>query len=62
MGSLAARHQLAWHLRADLARAGGQPTNLEMCYLFTTAYPKGALQGLDAWGTIAHGTSSCLGP
>jgi mono/diheme cytochrome c family protein len=39
----------------------GQPTNLEMCYLFTLAYPKGALASLDAWGTIAHGSSSCLG-
>jgi hypothetical protein len=39
----------------------GQPTNLEMCYLFTTAYPKGALQGFDIWGTVAHGSSSCLG-
>jgi hypothetical protein len=39
----------------------GQPTNFEMCYLFTTAYPKGALQGPDLWGTVAHGTSSCLG-
>lgn len=41
--------------------AFGQPTYMEMCYLFTTAYPKGALQGLDAWGTVAHGGSSCLG-
>jgi len=41
--------------------AFGQPTYMEMCYLFTTAYPKGALQGLDLWGTVAHGSSSCLG-
>lgn len=39
----------------------GQPTNLEMCYLFAMAYPKGALASPDAWGTIAHGSSSCLG-
>jgi Copper type II ascorbate-dependent monooxygenase, C-terminal domain len=39
----------------------GQPTNLEMCYLFTLAYPKGALASLDVWGTVAHGSSSCLG-
>ncbi len=39
----------------------GQPTSLEMCYLFTLAYPKGALASPDAWGTIAHGSSSCLG-
>jgi mono/diheme cytochrome c family protein len=39
----------------------GQPTNMEMCYLFSMAYPKGALAAPDAWGTIAHGASSCLG-
>ncbi|MET0283741.1 MAG: hypothetical protein ABW352_04705 [Polyangiales bacterium] len=39
----------------------GQPTNLEMCYLFSLAYPKGALASPDIWGTIAHGSSSCLG-
>lgn len=39
----------------------GQPTSLEMCYLFSLAYPKGALASPDAWGTIAHGSSSCLG-
>jgi cytochrome c5 len=39
----------------------GTQTNAEMCYLFTMAYPKGALRGLDLWGTFAHGGSSCLG-
>jgi len=39
----------------------GQPTDQEMCYLFAMAYPKGALAGLDIWGGVAHGASSCLG-
>ncbi len=39
----------------------GEQTSAEMCYLFTTAYPKGALAGFDLWGTFAHGGSSCLG-
>jgi mono/diheme cytochrome c family protein len=39
----------------------GESTKAEMCYLFTTAYPKGALAGFDIWGTFAHGGSSCLG-
>lgn len=39
----------------------GESTNAEMCYLFTMAYPKGALAGPDLWGTFAHGGSSCLG-
>lgn len=39
----------------------GEATSAEMCYLFTTAYPKGALSGIDLWGTFAHGGSSCLG-
>jgi hypothetical protein len=39
----------------------GEDTTAEMCYLFTTAYPKGALAGFDLWGTFAHGGSSCLG-
>jgi hypothetical protein len=39
----------------------GESTTEEMCYLFTTAYPKGALAGFDLWGTFAHGGSSCLG-
>jgi hypothetical protein len=41
--------------------AFGEGTNAEMCYLFTMAYPKGALASPDIWGTIAHGGSSCLG-
>jgi mono/diheme cytochrome c family protein len=39
----------------------GESTKSEMCYLFTMAYPKGALAGPDVWGTFAHGGSSCLG-
>jgi cytochrome c5 len=39
----------------------GESTEAEMCYLFTMAYPKGALQSVDVWGRIAHGGSSCLG-
>jgi hypothetical protein len=39
----------------------GQPTDMEMCYLFTTSYPKGALSGFDVFGTFEHGGSSCLG-
>jgi hypothetical protein len=39
----------------------GESTNAEMCYLFTMAYPKGALAAPDAWGGFAHGGSSCLG-
>jgi mono/diheme cytochrome c family protein len=39
----------------------GTSTDAEMCYLFTVAYPKGALASLDAWGAFAHGGSSCLG-
>ena len=39
----------------------GKATTAEMCYLFTYAYPKGALSNLDPWGAFAHGGSSCLG-
>ena len=39
----------------------GESTKSEMCYLFTMAYPKGALASPDIWGTFAHGGSSCLG-
>jgi Copper type II ascorbate-dependent monooxygenase, C-terminal domain len=39
----------------------GESTNAEMCYLFTMAYPKGALASPDIWGSFAHGGSSCLG-
>jgi hypothetical protein len=39
----------------------GTDTAEEMCYLFTVAYPKGALSdGLPA-GATAHGSSACLG-
>ena len=39
----------------------GTDTSEEMCYLFTVAYPKGALSdGLPA-GTAAHGGGACLG-
>ncbi|MET0282860.1 MAG: hypothetical protein ABW352_00250, partial [Polyangiales bacterium] len=39
----------------------GESTQAEMCYLFTMAYPKGALAAPDVWGGFAHGGSSCLG-
>jgi hypothetical protein len=39
----------------------GESTNAEMCYLFTMAYPAGALADSGLWGGIAHGGSSCLG-
>jgi hypothetical protein len=39
----------------------GESTTAEMCYLFTLAYPKGALADRGGWGGIAHGGSSCLG-
>jgi hypothetical protein len=39
----------------------GESTSAEMCYLFTMAYPKGALASPDLWGGFAHGGSSCLG-
>jgi hypothetical protein len=38
----------------------GESTGSEMCYLFTYAYPRGALSDLGAWGAVAHGGSSCL--
>jgi hypothetical protein len=41
--------------------AFGESTNAEMCYLFTLAYPKGALADLGLWGRFAHGGSACLG-
>jgi len=37
----------------------GTATTNEMCYLFTTAYPKGALSNGDR---ALHGGGSCLGP
>ncbi len=39
----------------------GESTNAEMCYLFTLAYPYGALADLGGWGRFAHGGSACLG-
>ncbi len=39
----------------------GESTSAEMCYMFTLAYPKGALTDNGGWGSIAHGGSSCLG-
>jgi hypothetical protein len=38
----------------------GTDTDMEMCYLFTMAYPLGALAQLDPWSVIAHGGSSCI--
>ena len=39
----------------------GQSTDMEMCYLFTYAYPKHALSDNGLWGTLAHGEDACLG-
>lgn len=39
----------------------GEATTDEMCYLFTMAYPKGALTDNGSWGKTAHGGSACLG-
>jgi hypothetical protein len=39
----------------------GEATTDEMCYLFTMAYPKGALADDGSWGKTAHGGSACLG-
>lgn len=39
----------------------GQGTSAEMCYLFTMAYPKGALMDDGWWGAFAHGDNACLG-
>lgn len=42
----------------------GQGTTQEMCYLFTVAYPAGALVSSNpidaAWGRTAHGNNSCV--
>jgi Copper type II ascorbate-dependent monooxygenase, C-terminal domain len=38
----------------------GEATTAEMCYLFTYAYPKGALADVSAWGAVAHGGSACM--
>lgn len=39
----------------------GQATSDEMCYLFTYAYPKGALVDDGLFGTFQHGSGVCLG-
>jgi hypothetical protein len=39
----------------------GKRTSDEMCYLFTTAYPKGALSDGGGTGTALHGAGACLG-
>jgi hypothetical protein len=39
----------------------GEATTDEMCYLFTMAYPKGALADNGSWGKSSHGGSACLG-
>lgn len=39
----------------------GKATTAEMCYLFTVAYPKGALTDKGFVGTAAHGGGACLG-
>jgi hypothetical protein len=39
----------------------GEATTDEMCYLFTLAYPKGALTDSGSWGKSAHGGGACLG-
>ncbi len=39
----------------------GESTNDEMCYMFTLAYPAGALTDDGLWGAFAHGGSACLG-
>jgi len=42
-------------------KAFGERTDEEMCYLFTYAYPKGALSDpFSVWGGVAHGSSACL--
>lgn len=39
----------------------GESTDAEMCYLFTTAYPAGALSDQGPLGMAAHGANACLG-
>ena len=43
------------------AQSFGERTDQEMCYLFTMAYPKGALVDDGSWGKQTHGGSACLG-
>ena len=42
-------------------KCAGQSTSSEMCYLYTYAYPKGALADNGPWGSLAHGSNVCLG-
>jgi hypothetical protein len=39
----------------------GEGVSMEMCYLFTVAYPRGALISPDFVGGFFHGATSCLG-
>jgi hypothetical protein len=39
----------------------GKKTSDEMCYMFTLAYPKGALADGKVQGTSLHGSGACLG-
>lgn len=45
----------------DQPKCAGQATSAEMCYLFTYAYPAGAMVDYGLWGTFAHGEGACLG-
>jgi hypothetical protein len=42
-------------------KCAGQSTTQEMCYLFTYAWPKGALVDYGLEGTFMHGEGVCLG-
>jgi hypothetical protein len=42
-------------------KCAGHATTAEMCYLFTYAYPKGALRDSGLWGQVSHGEGACLG-
>ena len=42
-------------------KCAGNATAQEMCYLFTYAYPKGALIDNGAEGKFIHGEGTCLG-
>jgi hypothetical protein len=39
----------------------GPSVDDEMCYMFTVAYPRGALVGTDLVGGLLHGGTSCFG-
>ncbi len=45
----------------DAPATFGKATSDEMCYLFTLAYPKGALSDGKPVGAAAHGGGACLG-